>query len=111
MSSLFVPPECRGLPAVAAARDARAPTCAAAIANDNRPPPPRRPRARVHSSTSVACTEVNAVACLVALQANHMKWSVDAALGGAVSGNSANRRKVVKEEEYEDAKGYTRTSA
>jgi hypothetical protein len=40
-----------------------------------------------------------------------MKWSVDAALGGAVSGNSANRRKVVKEEEYEDAKGYTRTSA
>jgi hypothetical protein len=39
-----------------------------------------------------------------------MKRSVDAALGGAGGGNSANRRKVIKEEEYEDAKGYTRTS-
>ena len=81
------------------------PTCAAAIAHDN------RPRARVYSSANVACTEGNAVVCSVALQANHMTRSVDAALGGAVSDNSANRRKVVKEEEYEDAKGYTRTSA
>jgi hypothetical protein len=39
-----------------------------------------------------------------------MKRSVDAALGGAGGGNSSNRRKVIKEEEYEDAKGYTRTS-